>query len=181
LPTAAATIGHLAIRERGTVGGSLALADPAAQWPLMARLFNARIDLATVSGTRSVSHELLVAVAFPQLHAGEGWGYRAFARRHGDFAIVAAAVTTVLTTSGAVERMRLALGGIGSAPLVLHELAAAWTGRTINAAAMHEIGHSAAAAVEPQDDLQASAQFRRELVAVLTADALADALGCSRR
>ena len=196
LPAAAATIGHLSIRERGTIGGSLALADPAAQWPLMARLLNARIDLTTVSGTRSVfaeefflgvfttvtkADELLIAISFPQLQPGEGWGYRAFARRHGDFAIVAAAVTTALSDSGAVERLRLGLGGIGGAPLALHEVATAWTGRTIGAAAMQEIGYAAAAAVEPPDDLQASAQYRRELVAVLTAEALADALGRSRR
>ena len=192
LPAAAATIGHLPIRERGTIGGSLAHADPAAQWPLLAILLNARIDLATSSSRRSVAArdfftgvfstvaepgELLTAVTFPQLRAGEGWGYRAFTRRHGDFAIVGVAATLALDASGAIEHLRLALGGIGGVPLSLDAMAAEWTGRVLDAAAMQEIGRRAAAAVEPGADVQATAEFRRELIAVLTADALADALG----
>jgi carbon-monoxide dehydrogenase medium subunit len=195
LPFVAASIGHLPIRERGTIGGSLALADPAAQWPLIATLLDARIELAAAAGRRTVQArdfflgvyttaavpgELLAAVAFPRRAAGEGWGYRAFTRRHGDFAIVAVAVMLTCTAAGAIERLRLALGGIGGAPVSLDTLAAEWAGRPLDHAAMQEIGTRAAAAAEPGDDVQASAELRRELIAVLTADALADALRRTR-
>lgn len=192
LPAVAATIGHLAIRERGTIGGSLAHADPAAQWPMLAMLLDARIDLATASHQRSVAArdffigvfttaaetgELLTTVAVPHLAAGEGWGYRAFTRRHGDFAIVAVAVTLKRDATGAIAQLRMALGGIGGVPVSLDTLASAWSGRMLDADAMREIGRLAAASVEPGDDVQATAEFRRELIEVLTADALADALG----
>jgi aerobic carbon-monoxide dehydrogenase medium subunit len=195
LPAVAATIGHLAIRERGTIGGSLAHADPAAQWPMVAMLLDARIDLATSSTRRSVAArdffvgvfttaaetgELLTAVALPHLVAGEGWGYRAFTRRHGDFAIVAVSVTLKLDASGMIERLRLALGGVGGVPVSLDTIASEWSGRMLDADAIRAIGKRAAAAVEPGDDLQASAEFRRELIEVLTVDALADALGRMR-
>ncbi len=195
LPAVAATIGHLAIRERGTIGGGLAHADPAAQWPMVALLLDARIDLATVSARRSIrardffvgvfttaakSGELLIGVAVPQLEVAEGWGYRAFTRRHGDYAIVAVGVTLKLDAAGAIERLRLALGGIGGVPVSLETMASACVGRTLDADAMQEIGALAAAAVEPGDDVQASAEFRRELIAVLTVDALTDALGRTR-
>jgi aerobic carbon-monoxide dehydrogenase medium subunit len=192
LPAVAATIGHLAIRGRGTLGGSLAHADPAAQWPVLAVLFDARIDLTNSATRRSVAArdffvgvftttaetgELLTAIALPRLKAREGWGYRAFSRRHGDFAIVAVAVTLALDASGAIERLRLALGGIGGVPVSLDTIGARWSGRTLDADAMREIAKLASQAVEPGDDVQATAEFRRELIEVLTADALADALG----
>lgn len=195
LPAVAATIGHLAIRERGTIGGSVAHADPGAQWPLLALLLGARIDLAASAGRRSVAasdffigvfttaaqaNELVTAIALPQLGAREGWGYRAFTRRHGDYAIVAVAATLSLDTNGAIERLRLAVGGIGGVPVLLHAIASEWAGRTIDSDASQEIGRRAAASLEPGDDVQASAAFRRELIEVLTADALADALGRTR-
>lgn len=195
LPAVAATIGHLAIRERGTIGGSLALADPAAQWPMLAILLNARIELANSATHRSVSArdffagvftttaetgELLTSVVFPQPGASEGWGYRAFTRRHGDFAIAAVAATLTLDATGAIARLRLALGGIGGVPVSLDAVAAAWTGRMLDADAMRDIGRQAAGAAEPGDDLQATTEFRRELIEVLTAQALADALGRTR-
>lgn len=195
LPAVAATIGHLAIRERGTIGGSLAHADPAAQWPMVAMLLDARIDLATSSGRRAVAArdffvgvfttaaetgELVTSVAFPRLDVQEGWGYRAFTRRHGDYAIVAVAVTLRIDAAGAIEHLRLALGGIGGVPVSLDAIASEWTGRPLDAGAMQEIRKHAAAAVEPADDVQATAEFRRELIEVLIADALADALARTR-
>jgi aerobic carbon-monoxide dehydrogenase medium subunit len=195
LPAVAASIGHLAIRERGTIGGSVAHADPTAQWPLLALLLDARIDLAATSGRRSVMAEefflgvfttaaqvgeLVTSIALPQLGAREGWGYRAFTRRHGDYAIVAVAASLLLDPNGAIERLRLAVGGIGGVPVLLHAVASEWSGRTFDADGAREIGRRAAASIEPGDDVQASAVFRRELIEVLTADALSDALGRTR-
>lgn len=191
LPEVATTIGHYAIRQRGTVGGSLALADPAAQWPLLAMLFDARIDLAAPAGRRSVrasefflgifttalaDDELIVGAAFPALAEREGWGYRAFCRRHGDFAIVAAAATLALDADGRVARLRLALAGVADRAARLDQLAAAQLGRRPDQGWMREVATAAAAAIAPEDDVQASAAFRHELAAVLIEGALADAL-----
>lgn len=191
LPEVAATIGHDAIRERGTVGGSLALADPAAQWPLLALLLDARIDLASVGGHRSLiareffldvlttaiqPDELVIAAVFPAFEVGEGWGYRAFCRRHGDFAIVAVAAALLLDHEGRVARLRLALGGVGGTPVALAALADAQRGSRPDAAWRRELAAAAGAAIAPPDDPQASAAFRRELAAVLAKAALGDAL-----
>ncbi len=192
LPDVAATIGHYAIRERGTVGGSLALADPAAQWPLLAVLLDARLDVVREGGQRSIAArdffidvfttalqpgELLVAASFPRLAAGEGWGYRSFTRRRGDFAIVAAAATFTLDDAGRVERLRLALSGWGGTPVALDALTLAQRRRMPDDAWMGEVAEGAAAAINPGSDLQASAAFRQELAVALTRAALADALG----
>jgi aerobic carbon-monoxide dehydrogenase medium subunit len=196
LPEVAATIGHVAIRERGTVGGSLALADPAAQWPLLALLLDARIDLASIGGRRSLSardfflavfttairpDELVFGVVFPTFAAGEGWGYRAFCRRHGDFAIVAVAATLLLDGEGRVARLRLSLAGVDDTPVVLDALAAAQRGRLPDAAWRREVAAAAAGAITPTNNPQASAAFRRELAAVLSEAALGDALTRSGR
>lgn len=187
LPAVARTIGHDAIRERGTLGGSLALADPAAQWPLLAILLEARIDLASHTGRRSVAAgafftgvfataaeagELVIAASFPRLAPGEGWGYRSFTRRHGDFAIVAAAAAVSLDAVGQIETLRLALSGIGDRPARLDAVTDAFRGRAFDAA---ELGSAIAAAVTSQDDAVASAAFRRDLAEVLSADAVTDA------
>src|SRR5579871_1043451 len=102
LAHAAGTIGHYAIRQRGTLGGSLAHADPAAQLPLAAVTLDATIEIASTSGGRLIAardffasifttvlepHELIVAVHVPIARAGEGWGFRLFTRRAGDFAL----------------------------------------------------------------------------------------------
>lgn len=194
LPKVAGTIGHDAIRERGTVGGSLALADPAGQWPLLALLLDARLDLASADGRRSLTArdfffdvfttaiepgELVVGAVFPVFAVGEGWGYRAFCRRHGDFAIVAVATTLLLDREGRVAWLRLALGGVGGTPVALDALAAAQRGSRPDTQWQQEVAAAAATAIAPTDDPQASAAFRRELAAVLTEAALGDALARS--
>jgi carbon-monoxide dehydrogenase medium subunit len=191
LPGVARTIGHYAIRTRGTLGGSLGLADPAAQWPLVAQLLEARIAVESASAARSLAArdylcgvfttalqpgELVVGVSFPVLAAREGWGYRAFTRRHGDFAIVAAAATLALAADGTVEHLRLALGGMGGVPLALSPPADAAKGVTPDERWIRDIAALASAATDPPADVQASAEFRRELAQMLVERALADAL-----
>ena len=108
LASAAAEVGHLAIRNRGTFGGSLAHNDPAAEFPLVAVLLDAEIQTASPSGERSLSasdffvsylatalepDELIVSVEVPSLPAHTSWGFEEFSRRYGDFALAAAAAT----------------------------------------------------------------------------------------
>jgi aerobic carbon-monoxide dehydrogenase medium subunit len=186
LAHAAETIGHYAIRQRGTLGGSLAHADPAAQLPLVAVALDATIEVAAETGRRTVPapeffssifttvlepHELLVAIHVP-LGPPRGWGFRLFTRRAGDFALVLLACSLARTPAGVTD-VRLAVGGIGPTPVRLdHAIEsgsgdASWLGRSARAVA-------AAAPIEENERI--SAAYRRELVEALAHDALADAV-----
>lgn len=191
LAAAARNIGHYAIRQRGTIGGSLAHADPAAELPLMAVLFDTEIEIGSGAGNRVVMasdflvsiyttalkpNEILTQVVFPTLVAGEGWGFRWVSRRVGDFAIVSVAVTVKLDSSGRVERLRLAVGGVDAKPLALGQLADAYVGQGPGSRWVEAIAEEAAGQMQPGSDLHASAEYRRELTQVLLRRALRDAL-----
>ena len=139
LAHAAETIGHYAIRKRGTIGGSLAHADPAAQLPLVALALDAEMEIHSARGIRMVPardfflsifttildpDELLVAIHVPLSPPQEGWGFRLFNRRAGDFAIVSVAATLARGADGAVAGLRLAIGGIGPVPVRAEQLVA---------------------------------------------------------
>lgn len=190
LALAAKSIGHVAIRERGTLGGSLALADPAAELPLIATLLDADLEIASSAGRRHVRareffvgvmttalepNEVLVAARFPALAEGEGFGLRAVTRRAGDFAIVHAAATVRLE-GVRIAQLRMALGGVGATPMALSALEQAQLGVTPNSEWADGVAEAAVGEVEPHDDPHASADYRRDLVRVLLARALADAL-----
>jgi len=190
LAEAAAWIGHYAIRQRGTLGGSLAHADPCAQLPLAAVTLGATLELASRRGRRTVAaddffvsvmttaiepDELLVSVRFPVEGRGEGAAFRLFNRRHGDFAIVAVAACAALD-GDRVARLRLGVGGVEGAPRALHALAAAQPGRTADAAWIADVAAAARDAVDAQDDGRISALYRRELTETLVARALAAAI-----
>lgn len=190
LPRAARYVGHAPIRNRGTFGGSIAHADPAAEWPLVATLLDARIEVAhATTGRREVAaadffhgffttavaaDELVTAVTFPV--ATERSAIAEFARRHGDFAVVSAAVAHDLDDDGRVVAPRLALGGVAAVPVRLTEAAAALEGRVVDAAVADEVGAVAAAEIaDPPADAHGDATYRRHLVRTLVARALLDA------
>jgi CO/xanthine dehydrogenase FAD-binding subunit len=194
LAHAAATIGHYAIRQRGTIGGSLAHADPAAQLPLVALALDGEVMLRSMAGTRSMParnffvsifttamepDELLIAVRIPIPDAHEGWGFRLFARRSGDFAIVSVSAMLAIAADGAITRMRLAVGGIGPVP-VRAEALAGDIGGTPSHDMFARIGARVAAAVEIDGSEGVPAAYRRELVAALIPAALADAVERAR-
>ena len=183
-------IAHRQIRNRGTIGGSLAHADPAAQLPLVAATLGAQIEVASVRGMRSVpaadffvsvmttaleADELIVSVRVPLAAAGEGAAFRLFSLRHGDFAIVSVAASVVLS-GGRVERLRLGVGGAGPVPTVLADLAAAQVGRHTDAAWAAEVAADARAGLDMPDDGRIPAVYRRELTETLVARALHTAL-----
>ncbi len=187
---AARYVGHYAIRQRGTMGGSLCHADPAAEWPLVAVLLDAEMDVVSPSGARVVAarsfvqsvyttdlddDEILVGVRIPLPAAGDGWGYRQFSRRAGDFAMVAAAATMRLT-AGRVAGLRLALGGVEDRPVRLTALEADLVGATPGEAWAAEVAEAAADAVDPVADLHASAELRRDLIRALLPAVLTDCL-----
>jgi carbon-monoxide dehydrogenase medium subunit len=191
LPAAARNIGHYALRERGTIGGSLALADPAAEFPFMAMLLDAEIVARSSSGERGViardffvsvfttslePGEIITGVRCRALVQGEGWGFRWLARRSGDYAVVNAAATLALDGAGKISRIAMALGGVGATPVRLTTLEQSASGREPTGDWAGEIAAEAAGQVEPESDKHASAVYRKELIEVLLGQSLEDAL-----
>ncbi|SRR5579871_351766 len=191
LAHAAETIGHYAIRKRGTIGGSLAHADPAAQLPLVALTLDAEMDIRSTRGSRVVAvhdfflsvfstvldpDEMLVRTRVPIASADEGFGFRLFNRRAGDFAIVAVAATLVRGPENEVARLRLAIGGIGPVPVRAEHLAASEASEGFSEHWSARVAAAVADAVEIEENERAPVAFRKELVAVLTREALDEAL-----
>jgi CO/xanthine dehydrogenase FAD-binding subunit len=163
-------IGHIGIRNRGTVVGSLAHADPSAEWPVLAVLLDATLEVESAAGRRSIAArdffkglfttdlrpgELVVEARFPLPPAGAGSAFIEVARRHGDFALGSAAAVVELAADGSVTAARLALGGFDSVPVRATPDPAA-----------------AAADVHPVDDVHATANYRRKLAETLARRAL---------
>lgn len=182
LAAAAGTIGHYAIRRRGTLGGSLAHADPAAQLPLVAIATDAQIEIAGPRGSRSVAaatffeglmttalgaDELIVKARFRRLRDGERPGFALFSQRRGDFALAAACVT-LGARAGRIESIAVAVGGATPVPARLDAAVGAVRGAPVDGTAAARLGALAAAAVEPDDHPRIPRTFRRELVGVVT-------------
>ncbi len=192
LPVVAETmldVAHLAVRNRGTIGGSLAHADPAAELPLLAVLLDGEIHSRSAAGSRChnaagfflgpltttlADDEIVTEIVLPVPPPGTGSAFEEVAMRHGDFAIVAAAAT-VTQADGRVVAARLAVTGIGEAPLRLHQVEAAIAGESLTPALVAAAAEEAREAVQPTGDLRASADYRRHLVGVLTGRVLSAA------
>ncbi len=186
LTQAAMTIGHYAIRQRGTLGGSLANADPVAQLALVAVALDARITLARQGSRREIAandffqaamttalkpQELLLSVRFPKFKTGEVSAYRMFNRRHGDFAVVAVAATLAVE-DGQVQRLRLALSGIAPVPQRVDSVTRQFEGRRPDAQWAMDVAAAVAEAVQPEEDERVSASYRRELAHSLSLSTL---------
>jgi carbon-monoxide dehydrogenase medium subunit len=195
LAAAAATIGHYAIRQRGTIGGSLSHADPAAQLPLIAMLLDADIRIESRSGRRAVrardffvsslvtalrADEMITAVRFPVAAPSSGWGLEIFSQRHGDFAIVSVATVLRLSAAGRIETLALALGGVAVTPVGCEEIAARFLNCVPDADWCAEVGAAVADAITPEDDVRIPAHYRKDLAKTLTARALASAVARAR-
>jgi carbon-monoxide dehydrogenase medium subunit len=186
ITAAMAHVAHLAIRNRGTIGGSLSHGDPAAELPLVAVLLDARLTVVGPTGSRVIAAqdffqgalstalddaEMLTEVALPGLPPRTGWGFEEFARRHGDFAIAAAAATLTID-GGRCIAARLALIGAGETVLRAPAAEALLVGQAITPDVIAAAADAARDAADPRADLQASADFRRHLVAVMSRRAL---------
>ncbi|MDQ6959581.1 MAG: xanthine dehydrogenase family protein subunit M [Mariprofundaceae bacterium] len=191
LPAAAKHIGHHAIRNRGTIGGSLSNADPAAEWSLMAILLDAQVSILSTRGERQTqaqdfiqsvytvdleTDEIIAGVTFPSLAPGEGWGLNQICRRAGDFAIVSVAATITLDSSGNIENLRTCLGSMDVTPFRLRDVEQDSIGKTPDEAWVEEIAKLAAGSGSPESDMHASAEYRREMAAYLTTEVLNEAL-----
>jgi len=188
LHQALAWAGHVQTRNRGTVGGSLAHADPAAELPLAARTLGARMLLRSAGGPRTLeagdffTAQMATAVrpdecleeihwpVWPERRAGSA--FTEISIRHGDFAIVAAAAQIALDDAGRCCRAVLGLGGVGQTPLAFPKLVARLVGTRLEEKALEDVAHAAAAETEPGNDLHASSGYRRHLAQVLAVRAL---------
>lgn len=191
LAEAVGFIGHPAIRNRGTFGGSLAHADPAAELPVVAVALDAQMILERTGSQRIVPaeqffvdylatalepDEVLTRVILPVPGAGTGWSFLEIARRHGDFALVAVAAQLGLDEVGRVASARIALGGVGPRPVRASSTERALMGEEPGEHLFRAAGVAAAAELEPDEDLHASADYRRHLAEVLVRRALGQAL-----
>jgi len=182
LAAAMTHVAHLAIRNRGTLGGSLAHADPAAELPMLALLLDAAIHTSSARGARIhaagdfflgplttalAADEMVTEVALPALPPNTGWGFEEVALRDGDFAIAAAAAT--MTPSGStITGARLAVMGVDATPLRLRGVEAALAGQHFAPELVAAAAQQVRDTVQPNSDLRGSADYRRHLVAVLT-------------
>jgi carbon-monoxide dehydrogenase medium subunit len=191
LARATPLIGHFQIRSRGTLGGSIAHADPAAEYPAVALALDASLEVASARGRRSIAaadffeglwstslapDELLVGVAFPIWGGRSGFAVEEFARRHGDFAIAGAALAVELDADDRIRRCAIALMGLGSTPERATAAEAELVGRPVAEIEPEQIGRLAMKDLESvPDDLHGSAAYRTRVGAALTARAWARA------
>lgn len=184
-------IGHPAIRNRGTVGGSLAHADPAAELPVAMLALDATMRVQGPAGAREVpaeaffvsllttalgTDEILTSIRIGALERSCGWAFLEFARRHGDFALVAVAVTVRLEHGRITDPVRLALGGIADRPIRARGAEALLRGARPAPGVYAAASSRAAGDVDPPSDIHGSADYRRHLTRVFVERALAQAV-----
>ncbi|HEY6276361.1 MAG TPA: xanthine dehydrogenase family protein subunit M [Streptosporangiaceae bacterium] len=191
LAAALPLIGHEAIRSRGTIGGSLAHADPAAELPAVARALDAEFVVRGQSGERVIPaadwfegylttsrrpDELLVEVRFPTAGRGTGISFQEVARRHGDFAIVGLAASLTLS-EGAISDARLAFAGISDVPVRAADAEDLLVGERPSAELFDEAARRATEDIDPPADLHGSSDYRKKVAAALVRRGLRAAAG----
>ena len=183
-------VGHVQIRNRGTIGGSLAHADPAGELPAVMAALDGELVLRSRRGERRLTpeqffvgylttatapDELLVEARVPVSPPRTGTAFMEVSRRHGDFALVGVAATLTVDAGGVCTACAIALTGVGPTPVVARDAARILVGVKPAADAYEEVGRRVAGGLEPDSDLHASAEYRKHLAGVLTRRALARA------
>jgi carbon-monoxide dehydrogenase medium subunit len=184
-------VAHLAIRTRGTVGGSLAHADPAAELPAVTLALNASFVLVSRAGTRSVNAsdffvglfttalepgELLVGIDVPARSERSAFGFEEVSRRHGDFALAGVAASVTGDSRGICTAARVALFGLADRPVLAPTLSAGLLGARATPEIIRDAAEAASRAdIDPTSDIHASSDYRRHLAAVLMRRAVARA------
>lgn len=189
LASAMTHVAHLAIRNRGTIGGSLSHADPAAELPMMALLLDAELHIASASRKRTIAasdfflgaltvdlarDDIVTEIVLPKLPPKTGWGFEEVARRSGDFALAAAAATLTLS-AGVISQARIALTGVGATPVRVAQAEALLVGQAHEPGLIDRVIDAVRAAIEPDTDLHASSDYRRHLAGVLAGRAVSAA------
>jgi carbon-monoxide dehydrogenase medium subunit len=187
LARATPLIGHFQIRNRGTLGGSIAHADPAAEYPAIALALDASMEVVSTRGRRSIAaadffeglwttsmepDEVLVGVSFPIWSGRCGFAVEEFARRHGDFAIAGAAIGVELDGDACIRRSGIGLVGLGSSPERARAVETELAGRPVSEVEPAEVGRRAMAGLDAvPSDLHGSADYRKRVGAVMVARA----------
>ncbi len=185
-------VGHPQIRNRGTVGGSMAHADAAAEYPAVALACDIEMRVVGPGGERTIGAEefflgylttalepgeILVEVSVPVLAEGTGWSFDELSRRHGDFAMVGVAVTVALDGPGRCADARIVVFAVGSTPVRAREAEELVNGEEPTPELFARAGRTVAAALEePMSDVHASAEYRRHLAEVLVERGLQEAV-----
>jgi CO/xanthine dehydrogenase FAD-binding subunit len=187
LKAAISHVAHYQIRNRGTVGGSIAHADPAAEMPGIAVACDAEIAVVGAAGSRLIraddffiaplitalaADEIIAEIRLPAWPAKRRWGFQEFARRRGDFAMAAAAVFYDAGDSGRARNAHIGVIGVGDRPLRLAAAEAEVNGKAVDAGVSERAGLAASAAVNPPDDIHASGAYRRSLIGTMVERAL---------
>jgi carbon-monoxide dehydrogenase medium subunit len=183
-------VGHTAIRNRGTIGGSIAHADPAAELPTVLTALGGEVVARSTRGVRTIpaesfiegfltttleADELLTAIRLPPWPASTGWAFNEFSRRNGDFAIVGVATVIGLGADGRVSNARLVFSGVGSTPVRAVEAEGSMIGEVPSPELWAAAADHAGAELDPPADLHGSAAYRRQLARVLAARSLHEA------
>jgi carbon-monoxide dehydrogenase medium subunit len=189
-------IGHFQIRNRGTVGGSIAHADPASELPAVALALDAELEVAGRDGTRVVpaadffvgtwtttvgEDEILSAVRFPVWSGRTGFAVEEVARRSGDFALTGVVAAVELDDAGKVQRAGLSFLGMAPTPVRARAAEAALIGNAPSGSDLDEIGRLAVGDTDPTADVHASAEYRKHVGAHLVVRALDRAMGAASR
>jgi carbon-monoxide dehydrogenase medium subunit len=180
-------VGHVSIRNRGTIGGSLAHADASAELPAVAAVAEAEMVVRSRGGERVIpaddfflghyttalaDDECLVEVRIPASPLGAGWSFQEVARRHGDFALVGAAAMAVLDAGGAIGSARLCLFGVADRPVRARAVEDALAGAKASPDTFASAAADAVRDLEPASDMHGSAAYRRHLAGVVVRRAL---------
>jgi carbon-monoxide dehydrogenase medium subunit len=189
LSEALAHVGHRQTRNRGTIGGSLSHADPAAELPAICAVHDATIEVASLRGTRKIPFnefalsfmttsvepdEIVTGIEFALWPQGHGYGFQEFARRRGDFAIAGAAALIELNADKTVRRASIALCGVATMPMRIAAAEAAVVGKPLSATTVRAAA-AATGTITAISDIHASAEYRLHLTGVLVFRALRDA------
>ena len=183
-------VGHAQIRNRGTLGGSIAHADPAAELTAILSALDGEVTARSARGTRTIAaadlfvtylttaldpRELIVEIRIPALSPGAGWSWMEIARRHGDFALAGVGVVLVIRR-GTIAEARIALTGVGPTPVRAGAAERLLVGHAPSDTLWTEAAEAVRAAVTPDGDIHASAEYRKHVAGVLTQRALREAL-----
>ncbi len=183
-------VAHYQIRNRGTVGGSIAHADPAAEMPGIVVTCEAEVAVVGGAGPRTIAaadlfvgplmtslaaDEIIVEIRLPAWPSRRRWGFQEFSRRRGDFAMAAAAVFYDQDRDGRARNAHVGVIGVGDRPTRLPEVEASINGALIDDATIAKAEGAASAAVDPSDDIHASSAYRRALLGTMVERALKSA------
>ncbi len=179
-------IAHLPIRSRGTIGGSISNADPAAEYPATMLALDAVLVVQSVRGERQIAavdffdgvltttlepDEILTEIRIPKAPANSGAAFVEISRRHGDFALAGVAAQVTLG-SGKIAEVKLAACGVGPGPVRLHDAEDMIRGAELTEDVLSKASESASAAADPDGDIHATAAYRRKLAGVMTVRAV---------